>query len=209
MSETTKYSAERRYLLSWDYNAARILDELEKIVLDQGGALVSTWQKGDRKQFAIINRSLTAAIREHQERIERLEKFERVEAAAMNRKELERLEAIENEPHITPYGDYRYISFALNGMYFYYELDRNPFFPFHYRKSPIVNGEIDYNHWSYEDKKDWLYDCFFGFRCSQADRVEAANMIFNMLMNSAVSGNIRPKRPAKLTVLLGSEEALK
>ena len=189
------------YLSNWPYNAAHIFDELEKIVLNHGGAIVSTWRNTAREKVSITNRTLNGAIREEKERIERLENLGR--PADHCKRDLERLEAINNEPYITAYGDWQYISFVVNGMYYYYQVDRNPFFPFYYTKTPVTGGEIDRNAWSYEDKKEWLYDCFFRVDCSQADRVEAANLIFNMLVNSSVSGKHKPARPAKLYVLTG------
>ena len=200
---------DRRYLTSWNYNAALILDELEKIVLNNGGAIVSTWQK-ERKQFAITNRSIMGAIREEQERIERWTKADgitpketRQKAIQAAREHILELEQIPNAPHVTPYGDYTYICFMLNGFYYYYSMDRNPFFDFHYSKTPIVNGEINKNHYCNNDKKEWFFDCFWRWNCSVADIKEAANLIFNMLCNSATTGQHGKPRMEKLIVIKG------
>ena len=200
---------ERRYLTSWKYNAALILEELETIVLNNGGAIVSTWQK-ERKQYAITNRSITGAIREQEERLERWERVNntapnpaREKAIAAGREKLEELQALPNDPHVTPYGDYTYICFALGGMYFHYSMDDNPFFDFHYSKTPVVNGEINKCHYSDNDPKEWFYDCFWRWDCSRDDIREAANLIFNMLQNARPGRTYGKPKMEKLIYLAG------
>lgn len=196
---------ERRYYSNWHYNAALILEALEKIVIDNGGALVSTWEyssKQPRKRYVFTNRALSEAVWKERAFVEKLEALNRP-ALPERRAILERLESIDNTPRVSFYGDWLYINFALDGVYYSYDFDQNPFFPFHYSKTTIENGAIDRNHWSMEDKKEWLYDCFFKFDCSQADRIEAANMIFNMLLNARFSGKVKPARIAKLNALEG------
>lgn len=97
------------------------------------------------------------------------------------------MKAIPNDPVAMNYGDWLYISFALNGCYYYYSIDDNPFFDFHFGKTAIdKNGMINKSYYMQKDKKEWLYDCFFQFDCSQADRREAANMIYNMLLSAPI-----------------------
>ena len=199
---------ERRYLTSWKYNAALILDELEAIVLNNGGAIVSTWQK-TRKEYAITNRSITGAIREQLDRVERLEKHNRVEAAIAAREKLDELQSLPNEPHITPYGDFTYICFALNGFYYYYSLDDNPFFDFHYSKTPIINGEINKSHYCRNDPKTWFYDCLWSWKCSRDDIQTAANSIFNMLQKATPCNTYKKAKLEKLIVLVEAEEKTK
>ena len=195
---------EKRYLTNWSYNAARIFDHLEKIVHDNGGILVSEWNHSSpRKKYLIENRTLSAAIREKEEFAEKLERLGR-SAATEYRAELETMKQIDNTPVETYYGDYQYIAFLLNDTYYYYQVDRNPFFEFHYTKIPAPGGKTDRNHYLDNDKKEWLYDCFFRWDCSDADRKEAANMIFNMLMNARYSGKARGHaRPVELHALQG------
>ena len=38
-----------------------------------------------------------------------------------------------------------------------------------------------------EDKKEWFYDCFLSWGCSESDIKEGANLIFNMLCNAPFS----------------------
>lgn len=193
---------QKRYLTNWSYNAARIFDNLEKIVHDNGGILVSEWKRTQpREKYLIQNRTLSAAIHEKREFVEKLERLERP-AGRTEREELERMEAIDNTPRETFYGDYQYIAFTLDGVYFYYQVDRNPFFPFYYTKSNADGGRVDRNTYLDDDKKEWLYDCFFTWNCSDADCLEAANLIFNMLMNAPFSHKARGKaRPVELHAL--------
>ena len=198
---------EKRYLTNWSYNAARIFDHLEKIVHDNGGILVSEWNHtSPRTEYEIINRQLNAAIREKIEFVEKLERLESP-AAQAERAKLEEWKSIDNSPVKTSYADYMYISFMLNDTYYYYQVDRNPFFEFFYNKIPAPGGKMDRNHYLDQDKKEWLYDCFFSWDCSDADRKEAANMIFNMLMNARHSVKARGKsRPVELHALQGETE---
>ena len=200
-------NVEIRYLRSWDYNVTLIMEELEKIVLNNGGAIVSTW-KTERKQYLIENRTLSDEIRKHREHVKRMEALNRPGSAA-EREKLERLESIDNTPVLTNYYSFGgvYINFVLDGVYYYYSIDDNPFFDFHYDKIPVINGAIDQDHYTNTCKKEWLYDCFFCFDCSHADRMEAANMIFNMLMNAQFSRKYKGNRkPARLNILAGNIE---
>ena len=87
-----------------------------------------------------------------------------------------------------------YISFVLDGIYHYYQVNDNPFSDIYYFKTPIRNGKYSRDAGLEEDKKKWLYDCFFGSNCGQQDIIEAANLIFNMLCNAPMSEIIRDKR---------------
>jgi hypothetical protein len=198
---------EKRYLTNWSYNAARIFDHLEKIVHNNGGVLVSEWgHNRPRTEYEIVNRQLLAAIQEKEEFVEKLERLNRP-AAQAERAKLEEWKSIDNSPVKTYYADYMYISFMLNNTYYYYQVDRNPFFEFFYKKIPAPGGKMDRNHYMDHDKKEWLYDCFFSWDCSDVDRKEAANMIFNMLMNARHSVKARGKsRPVELHALQGETE---
>lgn len=136
---------ERLYLRSWEYNAARILTELAKIVKNHDGRVKPTH---------------TAIISDR------------------NAKE-------QSEPITVTHTSY--ISFVLNETYYYYQVNDNPFFEFYYSKTPIKNGKRSRDAGLEVDKKEWLYDCFFKSNCGQADIVEAANLIFNMLCNAPMS----------------------
>lgn len=182
---------ERLYLSSWNYNCAQILSELAKIVTNNGGKVKPT------KTAIISNRSISEAIHENENRLEALENAvkdgrgtekTRIAIDTITAK-LGELKNINNEPikvtHLT------YINFALDGVYYYYSTDDNPFFPFHICKTPIKDGKRSADAGAVEDGKEWLFDCFFNAGCSQSDIKEAANLIFNMLVKSKNSPIIR------------------
>lgn len=91
-----------------------------------------------------------------------------------------------------------YISFSLDETYYYYQVDANPFFEFYYTKTPIKNDKRSRDAGAEADKKEWLFDCFFGSNCAKQDIVEAANLIFSMLCSAPMSKVIRNARKQKV-----------
>ena len=182
---------ERLYLSNWNYNCAQILSELAKIVTNNGGKVKPT------KTAIISNRSISEAIHENENRLERLEN-----AVAEGRgtetaidtitAKIKELKSVNNEPiqvtHLT------YIDFVLDGVYYSYSTDDNPFFPFHIYKTPIKDGKRSADAGAVEDGKEWLFDCFFSANCAKSDIKEAANLIYNMLIKSKNSPIIRDSR---------------
>lgn len=184
---------ERLYPATWEYNAARITTELAKIVENYGGRV----KYG--KTAIISNRTVDGAIREKTDRINQLkalnaenEKEIRTAAIKTFEKELNELKQINNEPRAVTHTGY--ITFIYEDNYYYYSVDRNPFFPFHYKKTPIKNNQYSQDACCEEDKKEWLYDCFYSWDCSAADIREGAHLIFNMLCNAPYSEIIRDSR---------------
>ena len=181
----TQYN-QRLYLGTWEYNAARILTELAKTVIINGGRVKPL------KNAIVSNRSITDAKQEYTKKIER---FTELEKANHNEKraalikayseKLAELEKVDNTPVAVTHTSY--ISFVYNGFYFYYQVDSNPFFDFYYHKTPVLNGRYSCDTNLIEDEKEWLLDCFFSWDCSHADVIEAANFIFNMLVQAKPS----------------------
>lgn len=152
---------------SWNYNAARLMTVLATIVEDHGGRV-----QYDKKS-RILNRSLMNIKKELQERLERAKNSNGVykdKAIERLSKELEELQGINHEPITVTHTTY--IRFVLDGYVYYYQVDENPFFPFSYEKTPLVKGKYSRDACLVEDKKEWLYGGFFGYRCSQEDIVE-------------------------------------
>ena len=106
--------------------------------------------------------------------------------------QLERLESYNNEPlEVT---QLNYISFVLNGVYYYYQLPDNPFFDFIYQKTPVVNGNYTSNYANIDKKREWAADCFLKMGCSNADITEAAHLIFNMLLTAPLCKRLPGKQ---------------
>lgn len=183
---------QRLYLRTWEYNAARIITELANIVENHGGRV-----KPMEYNAVISNRHLSESIKEAQSKIdsvktaikERGTTEAREKYLSDNEKELAQMEAIDNEPITVAHTSY--ITFIDDEKRYYYQVNSNPFFEFYYSKTPIKNGKYSRDAALMEDKKDWLYDCFFGFSASKADVTEAANLIYNMLINAPNSPIMR------------------
>lgn len=177
---------ERLYLATWEYNASRILTELAKIVINSGGKVKPL------KKAIITYRHIDSEKRKYKEKIEHLTELEKTNhnntraAAIINYREaLEALEKVNNDPITVTHTSY--INFVYDGFYYYYQVDDNPFFEFFYIKTLVKNGRYSRDTYLTEDKKEWLFDCFFTYNCSSSDVVEAANHIFNMLIQAKPS----------------------
>lgn len=182
---------ERLYPASWEFNACRITTELARIITDNGGIVAP------QKSAIISNRTADAAISEYAERISEYaahlektndaERRARLESAIREyRKKLEAAQARENGPFTTTHNGY--ITFALDGMYYSLSTDSNPFFDFHFWKTPIRDGKRSRDACGEcFDKSDWLTDDMITRSASSADIREAANIIFNRLLQAPQS----------------------
>lgn len=193
------------YLASWEYNAVQIIDELRQVVENHGGVIKPhSW---DRYGY-IVNRTLHSAIREKSDRAAQLDNMmesdaanitaARAKYAAKLKNEVAELETINNDP-VRTLGAL-YVGFRLDDMYYAVYLDENPFFPFHYTKTPIRGDKISRDACSEElNKNGWMWDCFLSYKCSASDRREAANLIFNQLMRAGNSEIIRSKEKRRVS----------
>lgn len=175
--------AKRLYLNSWNYNAALLLTELERVVITNGGRVKPAIRKA-----VISNRNLDDAIEERKEKIAKYTELEkadskliRADAIKSLKAELEKLEAIDDSPHEVT--RLTYINFVLGDYVYYYQVDSNPFFEFYFHKIKVVDGSFSKSVYLDEDmhKDDWLKNCFFLCSCSKEEIAEAAEYIFNML----------------------------
>lgn len=185
MNESTEIK--KLYLSSWPYNAALILTELDKIIKNNGGKIVSTWRTTKRPDILITNRNLITAIQDARARVDRVMLRKSIDPAPFIN-EVKQLESINNNFVLTCHGDYLYTSFILNGCYYNYNMNDNPFFEFYYTKTPVINGNKIINTcYSLNDNKRWFKDIFYSYKCTHEQRRAAALDIFNMLMASTTS----------------------
>ena len=189
---------QRLYLSNWEYNACRVITALATVVENNGGKV-----QPQRHNAVISNRTLSGGVRDLENKLAQFAALQadsynekRAEYIVKKRAELEEMLRTPNDPIVVTHTTW--INFILDGVYYSYSVDDNPFFPFHYRKTPIRNGKISRDAVCDECKKEWLYDCFFSFRASDADVKEAANMIFNMLMNAKNSDIRRDSRRVRV-----------
>ena len=188
---------QRLYLKPWSYNAARIMSELAKIVENNGGRYKPT------NAAIISDRSCAEKIREYEKKLALYKRTvseghgneHTLAAIDFMEKEISRLKKVNADPirvtHTT------YITFILDNLYYCYQVVDNPFFDFYYSKTPVKNGKRSRDAVLREDKKGWLYDCFLYSGCADADIIEAANLIFIMLVsaeNSVIKRDSKKRR---------------
>lgn len=77
-----------------------------------------------------------------------------------------------------------YIEFVLNENHYYFQTDDNPFFPFYYSKTPMCGNKYSYDAVLDETKKDWLFDCLWQSSIEENVIIEAADILFNILISA-------------------------
>lgn len=77
----------------------------------------------------------------------------------------------------------------MNGVYYSYSLDNNPFFPFHYLKTPIDPKSETYSGDACveESSKSWFTDPLIGFGCPDSEIESAAGAILSLLLAAPLS----------------------
>lgn len=182
---------ERLYATSWQYNSARILTRLAQLITAQGGKVKPLYPA------VISNRNLEEACTATQRRIESSSTFHpkvREPLISNLQKELALFQSIPNAPITVTHTSY--INFAMNGVYYYYELDNNSFFPFHYLKTPIDPKSETYSGDACveESSKSWFTDPLIGFGCPDSEIESAAGAILSLLLAAPLSP-LHPSHP--------------
>lgn len=179
---------ERHHATSWQYNSARILTRLAQLITAQGGKVKPLYPA------VISDRNLEEACTTTQRRIESSYNAgptshpkERETQISNLQKKLARFQAIPNAPITVTHTSY--INFAMNGVYYSYSLDDNPFFPFHYLKTPIDPKSETYSGDACmeESSKSWLTDPLIGFGCPDSEIESAAGAILSLLLAAPLS----------------------
>ena len=177
---------ERHYATSWQYNSARILTRLAQLVTAQGGKVKPL------HPVVLSDRNLEDDIQDIEARIRTLTERENeshsdAQTLALQTclSRLDRLRAIPNTPITVTHTSY--ISFAMNGLYYSYQLDSNPFFPFYYLKTPIENGTYSGDACLEDNPKSWFTDSLVGFGCPQSEIETAAQAILALLLAAPLS----------------------
>lgn len=178
---------QRLYATSWQYNSARILTRLAQLVTAQGGKVKPLYPA------VISDRNLEEACTATQRRLESSYNAgptshpkERETQIFNLQKELARFQAIPNAPITVTHTSY--INFAMNGVYYSYQLDDNPFLPFYYMKTPIENGTYSGDACLANEPKPWLNDnSFIRYGCSDSEIETAAQAILALLLAAPLS----------------------
>lgn len=134
----------------------------------------------------ISDRNLEEACTTTQRRIESASTFHPKvrEPLIFNlQKELALFQSIPNAPITVTHTSY--INFTMNGVYYSYSLDNNPFFPFHYLKTPIDPKSETYSGDACveESSKSWFTDPLIGFACTS----DTETLKLLALTNKAIS----------------------
>lgn len=179
---------ERHHATSWQYNSARILTHLAQLITAQGGKVKPL------PSAVLSDRNLEEACTATQRRIESSYKAgltshpkERETQISNLQKKLARFQAIPNATITVTHTSY--ISFTMNGVYYSYSLDNNPFFPFHYLKTPIDPKSETYSGDACmeESSKSWFTDPLIGFGCPDSEIESAAGAILSLLLAAPLS----------------------
>lgn len=176
-----KIRIEKRYLNSWCYNRSRVLEEIAKIVKKNGGLICGTYEQFCKVEA--INRSLEEKKKELKENIDHLVSLGKDLSDTEWTKELKELEEIDNTP-IT-FNFTGYIGFALNGYYYYLDMNDNPFFDFYYDKIPI-DKNLSYTGIYYSTifiKENWWDDKLYSFKIPEEEIKNIATKIYISLIN--------------------------
>lgn len=194
---------QRFYLNPWGYNSCRIISALAEVVREHGGNVQHTipCMVSDRHKYDVLEE-----LKKKKECIEWNMDMDVFDDDPVKQKKYveklkNRLKSIEmdirkcedeiNYDKPIPVTHTSYITFEMDGVYYYYQADDNPFFPFYYVKTPITEKGYSRDACLEEDAKEWLWDCFFKSECPSEKIIEAAKFIFDMLMNAKNSRIIR------------------
>lgn len=191
------------YPANWEYNACLIIKELCKVIENHDGRI-----KPSDCTIKIVNRSQMEIKREIQKRLDTIQgnldngliemNDRRKEYINDLRQQLIEIDSWDNEPVEITHGTY--ISFILDDVFYYVELAENPYFDFHYRKTPINNGVISCDVYGEDLDKSFLWDCFISSNQhpAKADFIESANVLFNTLVSAPFSEKYRDKKRVRV-----------
>lgn len=144
---------ETLYLSGWQFNIARLLQRIEKLVFDNGGKIVSTWEK-ELTTYKLIPTTTNF-------------KFETT--------------VYQERAITTNYRSY--ITFVLDGFIYSLSFDSNPFFEHYFQKIPVKDDlKVEYKYYLEKLNRDFLYDCLFSIDCSMEEIKEIANLFFNQIL---------------------------
>ena len=192
------------YFKNWEFNIARILDEVEKIVLQKNGVVSITdfpYIKTNEK-IMIHNRTITeyeCKLNEYKEAL----KLPNSNKEFFNT-EIQKIEKKlkENESSKTRIVNHTtYINFILDGVYYYFQVDSNPLFDFYIQKYPVdYNKEKseyiqEYNYYMMTFEKDLFnYEKAWLDFLNDKEIEKMALQLFNKLIKHTQSNIIYSKQ---------------
>ena len=176
---------QRHYATSWQYNSARILTRLAQLVTAQGGKVKPL------HPAVLSDHNLEDACTATQRRLEYWNKltftYDPDERQTIVSKLQHKLARFQSIPNLITVTHTSYISFVMNGFYYSFSLDDNPFFPFYYMKTPIENGTYSGDACVENASKSWAVNALLGFGCPQSEIETAAQAILALLLAAPLS----------------------
>ena len=154
---------ERLYLTNWEYNMARVISELARLIQDRGG-------RCKRLPYAMVtNRTsynkaveLKSKVELYEQNINKYSNAELIEklktALEKTRAEYEQAKAAADNEKPVKVEYTSYIDFVLNDTRYYFQIDNNPFFPVLASKTPVKNGKYSRDAVLGECNTEWAID---------------------------------------------------
>jgi len=171
------------YLDSWNYNGVRVINALAGIITEHGGHV-----KPNTAGY-IENRSISEKARELENRIERCHASimdgtgredlilkvidsDTAEVSVLHKKADASRVAVDHPS---------YIQFILNGFYYSFSIDSNPFFDHHYIKTPLKGDKVSRDACMEDLPRLWIMNELFSMDCTQDDIQKTAEAVFELL----------------------------
>lgn len=175
-----KTRMEKQYFRNYEYNTARMLTELDNLIVAKGGTVEPYY-----KQLFIIDRTLLNNIKDYEKRINELtdayNKYGKENTLDMinNLKQrIKKLESVPNEWLEVKHTSY--ITFKLDNMYYYMQIDENPFVDNLYQKAKIVDNKRESTYLQKMNIKD-IIDYLYGNNLSNEEIKKVAERMLKTL----------------------------
>ena len=153
----------RLYLTNWEYNMARVISEMARLIQDRGG-------RCKRLPYAMVtnrtNYNKAIELKSNLELYERNiklfqdpEKRGKLERAIeKTRREYEQAKSVADNERPVKVEYTSYIDFVLNDTRYYFQIDNSPFFPVLASKTPVNNGKYSRDAVLGECDTEWAVD---------------------------------------------------
>lgn len=184
---------ETLYLPSSEYNTELIVVELARIFKEKGGVLC--WSESNKKPIShkenseipkrmIVNSYLIEKKHKLAETLRKANKLDKkVPYIEEVEEEYRKITSLDNTPVIT-YG--KYFSVVLDGVYYNFCFDDNPLFGIHFAKAKVTDYLTFQNCYS-DNSMHIVYDVVWKFSCTQEQRKEIAEELFEEAMKAKYS----------------------
>lgn len=187
---------ERLYLTNWEYNMARVISELARLIQGRGGrckqlpyAMVTNRNNYNKAIELKNNLELYERNVKLFKDPEKIEKLER--AIEKTRREYEQAKSVADNEKPVKVEYTSYIDFVLNDTRYYFQVDNNPFFPVLASKTPVKNGKYSRDAVLGEFEKEIAFDQMILSSASEQEIKEVAILILDTLVNSNKSAIYR------------------